>query len=95
MDMKMYVGTFTKKNGDERTMRFVRMQDLPEQFLNSQITGNGTERKLAEGLELVWDVENSGFRVFNWTTAQQPLTSVDVEESKYFGSFLNNTTEVV
>ena len=95
MDMKMYVGTFTKKNGDERTMRFVRMQDLPEQFLNSQITGNGTERKLAEGLELVWDVENSGFRGFNWTTAQQPLTSVDVEESKYFGSFLNNTTEVV
>ncbi len=95
MDMKLYVGTFTKKNGDERTMRFVRMEDLPTQFLNNQITGTGTERKLAEGLELVWDVENSGFRVFNWNTAQQPLTSVDVDESKYFDFSLNNTTEVV
>ena len=94
MDMKMYVGTFTKKNGDERTMRFVRMQDLPEQFLNSQITGNGTERKLAEGLELVWDVENNGFRIFNWKTAVQPLTSTDVDETNYLNYSLNNSNDL-
>ena len=94
MDMKMYVGTFTKKNGDERTMRFVRMQDLPEQFLNTKISGTGTDRKLAEGLELVWDVEHNGFRVFNWKTASEPLTSMDVEESEYLNISLNNSTQV-
>lgn len=94
MEMKLYTGTFTKKNGDERTMKFVRVQDLPEQFLNNQITGGGTERKLAEGLELVWDVENNGFRIFNWNTATQPLTSTEVNEENYLNYSLNNTNNV-
>ena len=94
MEMKLYTGTFTKKNGDERTMKFVRVQDLPEKFLNSQITGGGTERKLAEGLELVWDVESNGFRIFNWNTATQPLTSTEVNEENYLNYSLNNTNNV-
>ena len=94
MEMKLYTGTFTKKNGDERTMRFVRVQDLPEQFLNNQINGKGTDRKLAEGLELVWDVENNGFRIFNWKTAVQPLTSTDVDETNYLNYSLNNSNDL-
>ena len=31
--MNIYTGTFVKTNGDIRTMRFVRMADLPETFL--------------------------------------------------------------
>ncbi len=66
--MRAYVGTFTKKNGDARTMNYVRLTDLPTDFLDAQITGTGTDRNLAEGQELVWDLERSGFRVFNHNT---------------------------
>ena len=63
--MRAFTGTFVKKNGETRTMSFARLDDLPTTFLNTQFTGNGTQRTLEEGLELVWDLENNGFRVFN------------------------------
>ena len=66
--MKAFVGTFTKKNGDARTMNFVHLTDLPTGFLDTKLTGTGGERTLEEGLELVWDLEQSGFRVFNHNT---------------------------
>jgi hypothetical protein len=66
--MRAYVGTFTKKNGETRTMNFVKLTDLPKDFLNTKLTGTGRERTLEEGLELVWDLENNGFRVFNHNT---------------------------
>ena len=66
--MKAFVGTFTKKNGEARTMNFVRLTDLPTGFLDTKLTGTGRERTLEEGLELVWDLEQSGFRVFNYNT---------------------------
>lgn len=93
MNMKMYTGTFTKKSGEERTMRFVRLSDLPEQFLNEQVSGTGTARNLSDGLELVWDVENNGFRVFNWNTVTTETNFENVEENTIFS--LNNTSEVV
>ena len=94
MNMKLYTGTFTKKSGEERTMRFVRLPDIPQQFLNERISGEGTTRKFAEGTELVWDVENSGFRVFNWNTTTTPSVPYEeVEENTIFS--LNNSTESV
>ena len=63
--MRAFTGTFVKKNGDTRTMSYARLEDLPSAFLTTQLTGNGKQRNLDEGLELVWDLENSGFRVFN------------------------------
>ena len=93
MNMKMYTGTFTKKSGEERTMRFVRLNDLPEQFLNEQVSGTGTARNLSDGLELVWDVENNGFRVFNWNTVTTETNFENVEENTIFS--FNNTSEVV
>lgn len=92
MNMKLYTGTFTKKSGEERTMRFVRLPDLPEQFLSEQVSGNGAVRNLADGLELVWDVENSGFRVFNWNTTTTQTNHEEVEENTIFS--FNNSTEI-
>ena len=62
--MKAYIGTFIKKNGEERTMKFVRLQDLPEKFISSKVKNTGTKRTLMEGLELVWDTDQSEFRIF-------------------------------
>ena len=67
--MITYIGTFLKKVGDERKMHFARIEDLPEDFLLSHTKGTSQKRNLAEGQELVWDLENQGFRIFNWKTA--------------------------
>ena len=67
--MRVFTGTFTKRNGEQRQMSFVRLEDLPEQFLDTQLTGNGSGPKLTEGQEVVWDLDQHGFRVFNWSSA--------------------------
>tara|TARA_B100000700_G_C14444435_1_gene578680 strand:+ start:134 stop:394 length:261 start_codon:yes stop_codon:yes gene_type:complete len=70
-----YVGTFEKKTGEERSMRFVKISDLPEGFMDSQTKG-GQQRKLSEGNELVWDLDKKQFRVFNWNTVKGDVTQI-------------------
>ncbi len=70
-----YVGTFEKKTGEERSMRFVKISDLPDEFMTSQTKG-GQQRKLSEGSELVWDLDKKQFRVFNWNTVKGDVTQI-------------------
>ena len=70
-----YVGTFEKKTGEERSMRFVKISDLPEEFMASKTKG-GRQRKLSEGRELVWDLDKAEFRVFNWNTVKGDVTQI-------------------
>ena len=70
-----YVGTFEKKTGEERSMRFVMVSDLPEGFMASNTKG-GQQRKLSEGNELVWDLDKKQFRVFNWNTVKGDVTQI-------------------
>tara|TARA_R100000008_G_C3454133_1_gene100890 strand:+ start:173 stop:460 length:288 start_codon:yes stop_codon:yes gene_type:complete len=72
-DVVFYKGTFTKSNGSDRTMYFVRSKDLPNTFIESNTTNSGRKRNLSEGLETVWDLENQGWRTFNWTTAYEDV----------------------
>ena len=64
--MKAYVGTFMKKSGEVRTMTFMKVDDVPEGILPE--AKGGKRPKLQEGMELVWDVENSAYRMFNHKT---------------------------
>jgi len=66
--LKANLGTYTKKDGSLRTMRFVRISDLPEDFVSSQLKGSGKPRQLIEGYQLVWDLDKKGFRIFNQKT---------------------------
>jgi type IV secretory pathway VirB9-like protein len=61
----IHTGTYTKKDGQSRTMKFIRGRDIP-----SSIIGSTTNRQksLPEGSEVVYDVSKRGFRVFNWNT---------------------------
>lgn len=74
--MKVYKGSFKKKNGEDRQMVFARIKDLPEKFVASKITGAGSEQRYPDGMELVWDLESDNFRVFNWNTASEVSDSV-------------------
>jgi len=60
--MKAYKATFAKKNGELRSMTFAKLSDLPEGFLKQS---EAKPKKLTEGMELVWDLNMGGYRIFN------------------------------
>jgi hypothetical protein len=63
--MTGYTGTFQKKDGSLRTMRFLLIKDLPSDFVASKIKGGNKSHSLNEGMELVWDIDEGAFRIFN------------------------------
>ena len=73
-----YNAVYVKNSGENREMNFIRLNDLPETFLNGKIKGTGKERTLSEGQEVVWDLDNSGFRVFNWKTVVGEATTNNI-----------------
>ncbi len=79
--MKAYKGTFKKKNGEIREMLFAHLRDLPDSFLDEKIIGSGSEKSYPEGMQLVWDIEESGFRIFNWKTQVGTLEQVKIDET--------------
>lgn len=68
---KVYEETFKKTDGSNRKMKFLRLKDVtPEDHATygiPKVEQKGT-RSLPDGYETVWDVENRGFRTFNWNT---------------------------
>ena len=75
----VYNATFVKKDGSERNMTFVKLNDLPKEFLDDKIKGVERKNSLTEGQEVVWDVDRSGFRVFNWNTLVGEPTLVETK----------------
>ena len=74
--MKAYVGTFMKKSGEVRTMTFMKVDEVPEGILPE--SKGGKRQKLQEGMELVWDVENHSYRMFNYKTVVGKVEVVEV-----------------
>lgn len=75
--MKAYVGSFKKKDGTARDMVFAKLEDLPDEFLETHIIGSGSDKQYPEGMELVWDLEADNFRIFNHKTAIGPLDEIE------------------
>jgi len=81
--MKAYKGSFKKKNGESRQMTFARLVDLPETFLETRVTGAGSEQQYPDGMELVWDLEADNFRIFNWNTVEGNANEVSIDDSLF------------
>ena len=79
--MKAYKGTFKKRNGQIREMLFAHLHDLPDTFLDEKIIGSGTEKMYPAGMQLVWDLEEEGFRIFNWSTQVGLVEQVKIDEN--------------
>ena len=77
--MKSYHATYVKKNGDVRNMHFAKLKDLPNTFVSDKIKGGNQQHNLDEGMELVWDMQNKGFRIFNWNTVEGEVKEEEVE----------------
>lgn len=78
--MKAYVGTFLKKDGSQRTMTFIKVNDLPKVFLEGRIKGTGRARTLADGSETVYDVDAKEFRIFNHNTVVGSIVETDLDD---------------
>ena len=70
-NVTIYTGTFTKQNGENRTMSFIRQADLPSSMVNPA-TINEMQKKT--GNEVVYDTERKQFRQFNWNTLQGQIS---------------------
>jgi hypothetical protein len=77
--LRAFKGSFKKKNGDNRSMNFVKLRDLPEAFLNSKIKDGTKKRELTNGMELVWDLDQESFRVFNHNTVVGYITEYEFQ----------------
>lgn len=79
--MKAYKGSFKKRNGELRKMLFAKLDDLPESFLEQKIIGSGVAKNYPEGMQLVWDLEEDNFRVFNWSTVEGSVEETYIDQS--------------
>lgn len=83
--MKAFQGIFEKKDGTIRKMVFVRIEDMPQDFIRSKIESKGTvqKRNYAEGMELVFDIEIDDWRVFNHNKMIKPLEEYEIDENLF------------
>ena len=87
MMSKIYAGMFRKKNNDLRHMTFVKLDDVPDTFLETKIKDTSKDRTMPTGMELVWDLDKADFRVFNYTAQVGDLREMDMtddEKNKLF-----------
>lgn len=76
--MKSYRASFKKISGELRNMHFAKLSDLPSEFLSSRLKGGSRQQNLGEGLEVVWDLQNQDFRIFNWKTVEGAVKEEEV-----------------
>tara|TARA_R110000868_G_scaffold384357_1_gene651813 strand:+ start:194 stop:442 length:249 start_codon:yes stop_codon:yes gene_type:complete len=81
--VKAYEGTFIKTNGKERHMRFVKLKDLSDSFIDDNISGTGTTKTYKPGSELVWDIDEENWRIFNYKTITDLIKSFELDETDY------------
>jgi len=89
MMSKIYAGMFRKKNNELRHMTFVKLDDVPDTFLKTKIKDTSQDRKMPKGMELVWDLDQADFRVFNYSSQVGSLKEMDMpddEKDKLFGN---------
>jgi len=91
MMSKIYAGMFRKKNNDLRHMTFVKLDDVPETFLETKIKKGTQERRMPTGMELVWDLDQADFRVFNYSSQVGDLKEMDMTDEEKDKLFANKS----
>jgi len=91
MMSKIYAGMFRKKNNDLRHMTFVKLNDVPDTFLETKIKDTSKDRTMPTGMELVWDLDKADFRVFNYTAQVGDLREMDMTDDEKNKLFANKS----
>ncbi len=79
----VHTGTFTKADGSQRTMRFVRFSDIPSSYRGDK------SPRVTEHIETVYDVDAKGYRTFNNSTVVGSISST--KEVVQFGQTLKSS----
>lgn len=83
--MIAYKISFLKQDRSVRDMLYAKLSDLEEtypKFFEKFTSGTGTPKTLKPGSEMVFDLENLGFRIINHLTAVEeakPAMELDYE----------------
>lgn len=80
--MLVRVGHFVKKDGQPRIMKFLKISDMTQEQKNKiglTLDKETKKKQLAEGSEMVYDVEAKDFRVFNWATVTAEVIQEEME----------------
>ncbi len=83
--MKVFSGTFVKKDGSTRDMEFVKLSDLPQNVQSSLFTTGKSPAELPDTMFRVWDLGADGVRTFN--TATQVGDLRESEQEVVIGGF--------
>ena len=78
-NMKVHIAQFTKSNGEVRTMKYILLEDLPREFLETKIKNTGKKPNLKENMKLVWDIEANDFRILNTLTLLGEIKTLDMD----------------
>lgn len=79
--MIAYKMSFLKQDRSVRDIFYARLSDLTEtypNFFDKFTSGTGTPKTLKPGSEMVFDLENVGFRIVNHLTALSEPEKVEV-----------------
>jgi hypothetical protein len=69
--MVIFEATFKKNDGTKRKMKFARLADLP----STKKAPPKRKTALPVGSEVVWDLQKSDYRIFNWNTVVGRVTA--------------------
>lgn len=69
----VYHTVFSKRDGSDRSIKYIVSEDLAEDFKKQEIKGVRT-RNLPAHSSLVWDIEANAFRTLNRSTIKQVPT---------------------
>jgi hypothetical protein len=69
-------GTFIKINGEPRTMRFVRLVDLPSGMISESAQKHVDRLQQLHGSEIVYDIDKQDYRAYNWKKSTNESKSV-------------------
>ena len=80
--MNAYTAQFVKKDGSVRQMNFVKIDQLPEHFLESRIKGSTIKKNLNPNHFLVWDIDKKDFRFIDSSSIIGDVKVIEVDEKE-------------
>ncbi len=84
LNMKAFIATFKKVNGELRTMKYVHVSELPQEFITTKIKNTGKKQPLKESQQLVWDLDKNDFRILNKESIIGEIKEVDFDFEAWY-----------
>ncbi len=85
--MKAFTCTFIKKDNSERKINFCKLSDISKVFpgfLEARIGNSGIEKNVADGMELVYELDVDNFRYVNYNTIIGEIKEIEIPDDIFY-----------